>query len=149
MADYHIYLHSNEGNSLASNTQPKDAEETMGGVFVPKTFIKDVNKYANMSAGGLFKTGAAELAKVHPQAALAVAGVKVTEKVLSTGFEHLQSYTGNYEFSMGFNNFMTIFVNTTPVTAIYKSIKINQQTKKFNDKQQAFRELMGENFVGV
>lgn len=148
MADYHIYLHSNEGNSLASNTQPKDAEESMGGVFVPKTFIKDANKIANMSAGGLFKTGAAELAKVHPQAALAVAAVKGTEKVLSTGFEHLQSYTGNYEFSMEFNNFMTI-INMTPVSFIYKSIKLNYQTKKFNDKQQAFRELMGENFVGI
>lgn len=148
MADYHIYLHSNEGNSLASNTQPKDAEESMGGVFVPKTFIKDVNKYANMSASGLFKTGAAELAKVHPQAALAVAAVKGTEKILSTGFEHLQSYTGNYEFSMEFNNFMTI-INMTPVSVIYKSIKLNYQTKKFNDKQQAFRELMGENFVGI
>jgi len=148
MADYHIYLHSNEGNSLASNTQPKDAEESMGGVFVPKTFIKDANKIANMSAGGLFKTGAAELAKVHPYAALAVAAVKGTEKVLSTGFEHLQSYTGNYEFSMEFNNFMTI-INMTPVSFIYKSIKLNYQTKKFNDKQQAFRELMGENFVGI
>ena len=148
MADYHIYLHSNEGNSLASNTQPKDAEESMGGVFVPKTFIKDVNKYANMSASGLFKTGAAELAKVYPQAALAVAAVKGTEKILSTGFEHLQSYTGNYEFSMEFNNFMTI-INMTPVSVIYKSIKLNYQTKKFNDKQQAFRELMGENFVGI
>lgn len=148
MADYHIYLHSNEGNSLANNTQPKDAEESMGGVFVPKTFIKDANKIANMSAGGLFKTGAAELVKVHPQAALAVAAVKGTEKVLSTGFEHLQSYTGNYEFSMEFNNFMTI-INMTPVSVIYKSIKLNYQTKKFNDKQQAFRELMGENFVGI
>ena len=148
MADYHIYLHSNEGNSLASNTQPKDAEESMGGVFVPKTFIKDANKIANMSASGLFKTGAAELAKVYPQAALAVAAVKGTEKILSTGFEHLQSYTGNYEFSMEFNNFMTI-INMTPVSVIYKSIKINHQTKKFNDKQQAFRELMGENFVGI
>lgn len=146
MADYHIYLHSEEGSSLASNTQPK--EEAMGGVFKPDTFIKQTKKWGNMSAGGLFETGAAELATAHPYAALAVAATKGTEKVLSMGFQHLASYTGNYEYSMEFNNFMTI-INMTPVSLAYRLIKIHFQTKKFNEQQAAFRELMGENFLGI
>lgn len=144
--DYHIYLHSEEGSSLASNTQPK--EETMGGRFKPNTFIKEVKKWANMSTGGLLKTGAAELATAHPNAALAIVAAKGTEKVLSMGFQHLASYTGNYQYSMEFNNFMTI-INMTPVSLAYRSIKIHFQTKKFNEQQEAFRELMGENFLGI
>lgn len=144
--DYHIYLHSEEGSSLESNTQPK--EEAMGGAFKPNTFIKQVKKWSNMSAGGLFKTGAAELVTAHPHAALAVAAAKGTEKVLSMGFQQLASYTGNYQYSMEFNNFMTI-INMTPVTIAYKAIKLHYQTKKFNEKQEAFRELMGENFLGI
>lgn len=145
--DYHIYLHSNEGSSLTSNTQPK--EDAMGGVFRPTSVIRDIQRYsqqANISS--LVKTGAAELSKAVPYVALGVAAAKGVEKVLSTGFEHLASYTGNYQYSMEFNNFMTI-IKMTPVSLIYRNIKINFQTKKFNDKQQAFRELMGESFIGV
>jgi hypothetical protein len=144
--DYHIYLHSEEGNSLESNTQPK--EEAMGGAFKVKTYIKQIKKWSNMSTGGLLKTGAAELATAHPYAALAVAAVKGTEKVLSMGFQHLASYTGNYQYSMEFNNFMTI-INMTPVSLGYRAAKIHFQTKKFNEQQEAFRELMGENFLGI
>ena len=144
--DYHIYLHSNEGNSLTSNTQPK--EEAMGGVFKPETFIKQVKKWGNMGTGGLIKTGVSELEKVLPHASLAIVAAKGTDKVLSMGFQHLASYTGNYEYSMEFNNFMTI-INMTPVSLAYRSIKIHFQTKKFNEQQAAFRELMGENFLGI
>ena len=146
--DYHIYLHSNEGSSLASNTQPK--EESMGGVFSAKNTINDVQKFANSGFSSMINTGTAALSKAIPFVAVAVVGAKVADKVLSVGFHHLESYTGNYQFSMEYNNFKTIMgYVVNPVSLFKKQMQIHFEQQKFNNRQKEYRTLMGESFIGV
>ena len=150
MADYHIYLHSNEGNSLASNTQPKDAEESMGGVFTAKSVFKGVQQFANSGFSSAINTGVAALSKAVPIVAAAVIGIKVIDSVLTTGFKHLESYTGNYQYSMEYNNFKTnIGYAINPIKLLKKQMEIHFESQKFNNKQKEYRTLMGESYIGV
>ena len=147
---YHIYLHSNEGNSLASNTQPKSAEESMGGAFSVKSAFKGAQQFASSGFSSTINTGVSALSKAVPAVAVAVIAAKVIDSVLETGFKHLQSYTGNYQYSMGYNNFKTVvgyIIN--PVSLLKKSMELHFEQQKFNDKQKEYRTLMGESTIGV
>lgn len=148
MADYHIYLHSDEGNSLSSNVQPK--EETMGGSFKPMTIINKANQFMSSGFSSTVNSGVATLTKAVPYVAIAVFAAKVTEKVLETGFHHLESYAGNYKYSMEYNNFKTVMgIVMNPVSLVEKSVHLMFEQKKFNDKQKEYRTLMGESYIGV
>ena len=148
MADYHIYIHSNEGSSLASNTQPK--EETMGGAFTAKSAFKGAQQFASGGFSSAINTGVAALSKAVPVVAAAVVAVKVVDGVLTTGFKHLESYTGNYQYSMEYNNFKTnIGYAINPIKLLKKQLEIHFESQKFNNKQKEYRSLMGESYIGV
>lgn len=148
MSDYHIYLHSNEENSMASNTQPK--EETMGGVFKPMTVLNKANQFATSGFSSVVNSGVATLTKVLPAVAVGIFALKTADKVLTTGFHHLESYAGNYKYSMEYNNFKTVMgMVMNPVSIATKSLHLMFEQKKFNDKQREYRTLMGDNFIGV
>jgi len=150
MADYHIYLHSNEGSSLASNTQPKDSSETLGGAFSVKGAIGDMQKFASSGFNSAINTGVAALGKAVPIVAGAVVAAKIADSVLTTGFKHLESYAGNYQYSMEYNNFKTnIGYLMNPIKLLKKQIQIHFETQKFNNKQREYRTLMGESYIGV
>lgn len=148
MSDYHIYLHSNEENSMASNTQPK--EESMGGVFKPMTIINKANQFATSGFSSVVNSGVATLTKVLPAVAVGIFALKTADKVLATGFHHLESYAGNYKYSMEYNNFKTIVsMVMNPASILTKNLHLMFEQKKFNDKQREYRTLMGDNFIGV
>lgn len=150
MSDYHIYLHSNEGNSLASNTQPKNVEESMGGVFSAKAAFMGAKQFMSSGFSGVINTGVSALTKALPIVALGVIAVRETDKILTTGFHHLESYMGNYQYSMEYNNFKTIVGSIiNPVGYLKKSLHLHYEQKKFNDKQREYRTLMGESYIGV
>lgn len=147
---YHIYIHSNEGSSLASNTQPKDSSETMGGVFTAKSAFKGAQQFASGGFSSAINTGVAALSKAVPVVAVAVVAAKVVDGVLTTGFKHLESYTGNYQYSMEYNNFKTnIGYAINPIKLLKKQLEINFESQKFNNKQKEYRSLMGESYIGV
>jgi len=150
MADYHIYLHSNEGSSLQSNLQPKDSKESMGGAFSAKAAYNEVSQFMSSGFSSAINTGVAALSKALPVIAVAAIAVKVADSVVETGFHHLESYTGNYQYSMQYNNFKTIFgMVLNPYKAIKSQLHIQAEQKKFNDKQREYRTLMGESYIGV
>ena len=146
--DRHIYIHSDTSNSLASNTQPK--EESMGGVFSAKSAFTNVNQFMNSGFSSAINTGVAALTKALPVVAIGVVAVRETDKILSTGFEHLENYAGNYQYSMGYNNFKTVVGSIiNPIGFFKKTLHLHFETKKFNDKQRENRTLMGESYIGV
>jgi len=150
MADYHIYLHSNEGSSLQNNLQPKDSKDSMGGAFSVKGAYNKISQFASGGFSGTINTGVASLSKAIPIVAAAVVMVKIADSVLETGFKHLESYTGNYQYSMEYNNFKTAVGNVVnPIGFFKKTLHLQAEQKKFNDKQNEYRKLMGERFIGV
>lgn len=150
MADYHIYLHSNEGSSLQSNLQPKDSKESMGGVFSVKAAYNKISQFASSGFSSVINTGVSALSKALPIVAVGVIAAKVADNILETGFHHLESYTGNYQYSMGYNNFKTVAgMVINPMKAVRSQLHIMAEQKKFNDKQREYRALMGESYIGV
>lgn len=148
MADYHIYLHSNEGNSLQSNLQPKD--RSMGGAFSVKSAYNAVNKFVSSGFSSVINTGVAALSKAIPIVAGVMIAGKIADNILETGFHHLESYTGNYQYSMEYNNFKTVVgMIINPMKAVRAQLHIVNEQKKFNDKQKEYRTLMGETYIGV
>lgn len=146
--DYHIYLHSNEESSLSSNTKPK--EETMGGAFSAKSAYNATKTFMNGGFSSAIQSGTAALSKVLPVVAVGVIAVRETDKILSTGFQHLENYTGTYQYSMEYNNFKTIIGNViNPIGYIKKSLHLQFEQNKFNERQREYRTLMGERFIGV
>ena len=150
MPDYHIYLHSNEGSSLQNNLQPKDSKESMGGVFSVKGAYNKISQFASGGFSSVINTGVATLSKAIPIVAVGVVMMKVADSVLETGFQHLESYTGNYQYSMGYNNFKAVLgMAVNPIKAVKTQLHIMAEQKKFNEKQKEYRTLMGESYIGV
>lgn len=148
--DFHIYLHSNEGTSLQSNVQPKDSKESMGGAFSVKAAYNKINQFASSGFSGIINTGVAALSKALPIVAVGVIAAKVVDNVLETGFHHLESYAGNYKYSMEYNNFKTVAgMIINPIKAAQTQMHLHFEQKKFNDKQREYRTLMGESYIGV
>lgn len=150
MADYHIYLHSNEGSSLQSNLQPKDSKESMGGAFGVKAAYGKISQFASGGFSGVINTGVSTLSKAIPIVAGVVIAAKVVDNVLEIGFQHLESYRGAYQYSMEYNNFKTALgVAINPIGYVKKSLHLQFEQKKFNEKQEEYRKLMGERYIGV
>lgn len=150
MADYHIYLHSNEKQSLASHTQPK--EEVMDGAFSSnlKSAFGQAQTFATSGFSSYIQTGVAALSKAIPFVAAVVVAAKITDKVLTTGFGHLESYTGHYEYAMGYNNFKTnMNMAINPIGTLIRQTHIDKQNEMHNKRQNEIRSLYGEQKVGV
>ena len=150
MADYHIYLHCNEGTSLQSNVQPKDSKESMGGAFSVKAAYNKISQFASSGFSSVINTGVSALTKAVPIVAGVMIAGKIVDSVLETGFHHLESYAGNYKYSMEYNNFKTVAgMIINPVKAAQTQMHLHFEQKKFNDKQREYRTLMGESYIGV
>lgn len=137
--DYHIYLHSDKESTLASNTQPK--EDSLGGAFKSKVKGDFTSEIAS---------GGEMLSKISSTAAIVVAVAKVVDKVLTTGFEHLSNYTGQYQYSMAMNNFNTQMRNVfnpfgLAKQVIHRELEFNKQ----NQEIQLQSQLLGETVFSV
>ncbi len=141
--DYHIYLHSEEQSTLASNTQPKD--DALGGAFKPTNFMKDIKQFGKSGFSSFINTGVSNLSKALPIVGTVVAAGAVTNKVLTVGFEHLSNYTGHYEYSMGFNNFKTTISHViNPIGYVKQLVHRQFEINKQNQEIELQSQLLGE-----
>lgn len=112
MPDYHIYIHG-DGNGESIGGQTKPYQNSGDGTAFsntkpsPMDVINKTQDVAQHGFGSLINTGVAALSKIAPPVAIAVAIIKATDKVLTTGFAHQEKWNGNYENSVGYNNFKT------------------------------------------
>lgn len=141
---YDIYLHSNQASSITSNTQPK--EEPMNGAFSPvNEVVKNVQQFVTSGFNSYINTGVSALKKAVPAIAGVILAGKIADKVLTVGFGHLETYTGHYEYSMGWNNFKTeIGMALNPVGTMLKQLHIGKQNEINNRRQEQIRSLVGQ-----
>lgn len=154
--NYNIYLHSDEGmgSDLGKSTVPfANQEKVSDNAFnTIKSGIQKAENIATGGFGGVINTGVAALGKVVPQIALVVAAGAVANKVITTGFQHLETYTGNFEYSLGLNNFKAGLGRAlNPIGTFFKVKHIQAQAYKENEAIREGNRLFGitQNKIGV
>lgn len=138
MPDYHIWIH---GNGIDG--------ENGGSPFKPQTLQKqsDLSNFQTLINESFVE-------KASPYVAIGLAVAKTTDKILTTGFDHLSNFTGNYQYSMAFNNVKS-FIGATlnPVGVAYNTIKrtfeINKYEKRVNEQRQLVGSYRFNRKVGV
>lgn len=146
--NYNIYLHSDEGtgSNISKTTVPFANQENVddNSFNSVKRGIQQAEQIATHGFGGIVNTGVSMLSKAFPIVATVVALGVVTDKVLTTGFSHLQTYTGNFEYSLGMNNFKAAIGRTlNPVGTFFKSMHIQAQAYKKNEEIRETNRLFG------
>lgn len=154
--DYNIYIHSNEGtgSNLRKTTVPFANQESVddNAFQTVQKGIKEAEELATNGFGGVVNTGVAALGRAIPQIAMIVAAGAVANKVITTGFQHLETYTGNFEYSLGLNNFKAALGRTlNPVGTFFKVKHIQAQAHKENEAIREGNRLFGitQNKIGV
>lgn len=135
--DYNIYIHSNEGigSDISKTTVPFTNQKSVddNAFNTVNAGIKKAEEIATNGFGGIVNTGVAMLGKTIPFVATAVMLGVVADKVMTTGFQHLECYTGNYAYSMGYNNFKAAIGRTlNPIGTFFKAQHIQAQAHKQN-----------------
>lgn len=135
--NYNIYLHSNEGmgSDLGKATVPFANQQNVddNAFNTVRKGIQQAENLATHGFGGVINTGVAALGRALPQIALVVAAGAVVDKVLTTGFQHLETYTGNFNYSLGMNNFKAALGRTlNPIGTFFKTMHIQAQANKQN-----------------
>ena len=148
--DYHIYITSKQAESPSQKTVPwenfsSDAEESNESIapFITKGIQKS-QEVAQSGFGSAVSQGVSMLAKAHPVIAIIVALVKVTDKVLTTGFTHAETYTGDYTHSLNYENIKTTIGNIiNPIGYVKRMLQRNFEFDKNNKKIESERVLVG------
>lgn len=146
--DYNIYIHSNEGtgSNLRKTTIPFANQESVddNAFQTVQKGIKEAEEIATNGFGGIINTGVAKLGKAFPIVAGVVMAGVVTDKVMTTGFGHLESYTGNFEYAMGYNNFKAAVGRAlNPIGTYFKAKHIQAEANKQNDAIMKQNRLFG------
>lgn len=119
--DYHIYLHGVGGsnsNSPSMKTTPfanRQEKASDGGDISSASFVQQGMQrvYSVTTQGGsqFVSQGASLLKKASPWIALAIATFQISSQVVKERMQYQETFTGDYSFSMGLNNFVTGFQN--------------------------------------
>lgn len=154
MADYKIYIHSYaEGGGTTAPTKPWDNQPSNGETSpfeVAENAIQKTQQFATSGFSSAANTGVATLSRAFPAVALAVVAAKVAESILTTGFQHVETYTGHYEYSMGFNNFKTAVSNAfNPMGVWFKNMHREYQFNLQNKRIEQERTLVGNSILSI
>ena len=145
--DYHIYIHDlngASGNGGGNKTTPFSAKsENESGFETSKDSTFGVSNDEKNT-----ETGVAALSKVAPWVAVIVAAVKITEKVLATGFAHQEEYTGNFRNNVNFNNLKAGMTNVIHPLRSFLQIKHQEaQFRKANISIEQQNKLVGNSIL--
>ena len=142
--DYHIYIHSKSDGSSGSKTQPFSAKSDGDSSF--KTSASQAYKAGQTIASGqTVSTGVAALSKAVPAIAIAIAAIKITDRILETGFSHVKDYTGIYKYSVGYSNFKTVMTSIlNPLGYIKSVLHETAQRNKINKEIVQQNNLLGD-----
>lgn len=140
MADYHIYLHS-DNQTDTSNVVPFSDRKAAIDDFTPT----QNGDGSFEEAKSINMPGAAMLKKLTPWVSFGIASAVAVDKILTTGFNHLQEYTGRYEYALDINNVNTFVHNAThPISTFKSMIRKNFVYDKLNKEVEQNRALLGE-----
>lgn len=154
MQDYNIYLHatsevddSNKTKPSVNRTEEKNADGTFrdGSALDSFTKVKDtISSFASSGFEGIVSDGIAKLGKIFPAVAIAYAILKISDSVIDTTASYINNYTGNYEFSIGYNNFKAGLKNVLlPVSYAKRQFDLSLELEKQNTRISEERNLVG------
>lgn len=156
MADYNIYIHSFMGGGGAAESSPTKpwANQSQGGETSMFQTLQEVadnaQQLATSGVSNYAAMGVAQLSKASPFIALVVGSIVVGNKILTTGFRNVETYLGNYEYSMRFNNFKTTISNfLNPIGTGYKFFARNYQYQLQNERTEQQRLLFGNSILNT
>lgn len=128
--DYHIYLHSEGNGSSGNKTTPFSSREDNENSAFQNITSTAFNGAKTIASGNAVNTGVATLGKIAPVVALTVVSIKVLDKIMTIGLSHVAEYTGNYKYSVDYNNFKTEMYNA--IHPIRYWLSIQHQRAQFN-----------------
>lgn len=150
--DYHIYLHGVE--SLGDKTKPfstrgeavQSSDSNGSGGFQVAKQAFSVTK--DVASNGAVSVGVAALAKVAPWVAAFIVALKITDKIVTTGFAHQEEYTGHYNNNVMYNNVKTAF-NTMlhPISFVLHTVHKQHQVDKQNKEIAQQNKLIGNSIL--
>ena len=148
--DYHIYLTSKTAESPSQKTIPWDlqpVEEQQNNESIAPFITKGISKTQEIAQNGfssMVGQGIAKLSKAVPAVAIIVAIIKATDKILTTGFTHAETYTGDYTHAVNYANIKTGIGNVlNPIGFGLRLAKRNAEFEKNNKKIESERLLVG------
>lgn len=154
--DYHIYIHDPNGasgNGSGNKTTPFSAKSSDESF---KTAVQQPYSIAKgLASGNGVSMGVSALTKVAPWVAVVVAAITTTDKVLTTGFGHLEEYTGDYSYNVNYNNFktklgMVLHPVKTYMTTRHKDAQWKKQNKEITQQNRLIGNSILKDFnVGV
>lgn len=156
MPDYNIFIHTNNEGGMSNKTKPWANQENGGGENGANAFtvgtnvINGASSFASSGFTPYAETGVSQLSKVAPAIALGVTVAKLADKVMTTGFNHLETYTGHYEYSLELNNFKTALHNVmNPIGTFMKVLHRQYQFKLQNQRLDQERTLVGNSILST
>lgn len=150
MADYNIYIHSDQASSSGNKTEAWkfDGQASEGGEtssWVSK-FQSGVN--TAMNPDSLIDRGVGFLAKAVPAVAVAMIAFKVIDSAVTTANQFVSTESGDYRSTTYYNNFKSGFTMLfRPFSTAFNVAKVRQQERVENKARQEFRYLYGDSTI--
>lgn len=134
--DYHIYIHDKTNGKTTKATTPR----TTGGVNTTPSKASSKESVGSLDDTFLatVKTGTATILAVY-------AAIKITDKAISTITPFVSRETGDYRFSIGYQNVKTTINNLThPISWSLNQLTVFQETRLDAQRKEQQRLLLGE-----
>lgn len=140
--DYNIYIHDR-----TSQNKPTQARTTGGSFTTSKT--SETQQTSGFSIGSMVSSQKfAKFGKFGIAIAVVAAAVKIGDSVVSTIEPFVTRETGDYRFSVAYNNVKSmISAVTNPFQTALSTLTNIQETRLFNQRQEQQRLLIGDSVV--
>ena len=148
MADYNIYIHTIGGGS--SDSGSKTTPVSFNSESPTKSWTSVAQKGISIASNpdSLVSSGIGAFAKAIPAIAIAYAAIKLTDKAITTVNSFVTTETGDYRFTVGYENFKTnIRTVLTPFSSSLSALKSVQNMRIEDMKRSQQRELLGDSVI--
>ena len=139
--DYNIYIH----DKTSGQSKPTQARVGGGTNTTPKESASQLQSSDGKlsAASQLFKVG-----KAGKVAVIMYAAYKIADKVVSTIEPFVTRETGDYRFSVTYNNYKSALgVVLNPIGSVTSYLSYQQEIRLFNQRQEQARMLLGEGSI--
>lgn len=161
MADYNIYIHTvgTSGNNSSPTTpfQLRGTEQTASGSgesidggFSPSTIVQKGAAFISNPDSAIGAVMASTIGKIGIAAFVVNTVTKITDKALTMYNNYATTASGNYKFSIEYNNYKTALHNALTPFSTEVNRQLNQlQINKENAKNEQERMLLGGTIINA
>ena len=144
--DYNIYLHSttpideasDKTKPIVNRVEDTNIDGTTRDGSILDTFTKvknNVSSFASSGFTGLLNQGISALGQVLPIVGVVYAVGKTIDNLVDTAVNSIAEYSGDYSFSIPFNNFKTGINNVMQPVSLAKNLLLTQLNIERQNRQ--------------